>query len=156
MKFSSAAVLFLTAITATVRASPSTAHHDLLKIIAEAPTTPTGEDGLQRQKATLIKRRYGCDNGYEQCPGVSYCCQAGLTCFSDGTCGTLNQLTCQEGETPCGQGTRAGCCPYKSSCVGDGVCAKNSGDVTRVVNELGLGGLGGALMAVGVGVVVAL
>jgi hypothetical protein len=61
MKFSSAAILFLTAITATVIASPNTAHHDLLKIIADAPTTPAGEDGLQRQQATLVKRKYGCD-----------------------------------------------------------------------------------------------
>jgi hypothetical protein len=29
-----------------------------------------------------------------KCPGLSYCCQAGLACFADGTCGDSDQVTC--------------------------------------------------------------
>ena len=79
---------------------------DLLKRLAAPPWSPKlsrRADGPGRTAAQLRKRQlYGCSNGYEQCPGLRYCCQAGLTCFSDGTCGTMNQLTCMAGETVCG------------------------------------------------------
>lgn len=80
---------------------------DLLKRLAAPPWSPKlskRTDGPGSRTAAQLRKRqqFGCSNGYEQCPGLRYCCQAGLTCFSDGTCGTVDQLTCMAGETVCG------------------------------------------------------
>lgn len=79
---------------------------DLLKRLAAppwSPKLPRRADTLgSGTAAQLRKRQYGCSNGYEQCPGLKYCCQAGLTCFSDGTCGSVDELRCNTGETACG------------------------------------------------------
>ncbi|KAF8540655.1 hypothetical protein BDD12DRAFT_832211 [Trichophaea hybrida] len=75
-------------------------HTDLLKRRAPPPPRALSKRTPALKTGTA---GYGCDNGYEQCPGFNYCCQAGLTCFSDGTCGTIDQLTCMTGETACGE-----------------------------------------------------
>ncbi|KAI5848887.1 hypothetical protein BZA05DRAFT_403050 [Tricharina praecox] len=111
-------------VLATTAASPER-DVDLLKRLIEPPKLS------KRTPALLRRARFGCDNGYEQCPGLSYCCQAGLVCFSDGTCGSMSELVCYNGETACGSGTNAGCCPIKSSCVSDGKCVVNSGAVVK-------------------------
>lgn len=44
---------------------------------------------------------------YVKCPGGHSCCPEGLSCFSDGTCGRLSDMTCTPslGESVCGRCT---------------------------------------------------
>jgi len=114
---------------------------------------------LRKRSAALVRRmELRCDMGYATCPGGGYCCQDGLTCFSDGTCGSIDMMSCWTGETKCGQGTGAGCCPVGSKCVDDvkGKCVVSShasswrertgmGVGTAVAVVVGVGGLVGRL-----------
>jgi len=78
----------------------------------------------------------------------------------------MSELACQSGETACGEssrdvkrrnisglmgflgsGTSAGCCPIKTSCVGDGKCVVNSGDVVKRFAGVATFGVGMGLSA---------
>ena len=119
---------------------------DLLKHLAQPPR----RSALTKRSMVLDKRaRYGCDRGYEQCPGYNYCCQAGLTCFADGTCGNIEEMTCMKGETECGTGTRAGCCAYGTSCTADGQCVLNNGATRGTERGVAMAGVGMGLAAMG-------